>query len=76
MDMAVRRLIDFVRDFVAEMENDVLVLSMEFNMLKKEERTAIVKQDDVRFERRQIAHRVLLTLNEAFLKSTPHDRAA
>ncbi|NUO02657.1 MAG: hypothetical protein HUU01_18780 [Saprospiraceae bacterium] len=71
MDKAVRRLIDFVRDFIEEMEDEAVLLSMDFYTLKQEERMATVKQDDLRLVRRQIAQRVLLTLNDAFNKSYP-----
>lgn len=69
MDKAVRRLIDFVRDFIADMEDEAVLLSMDFYSLKQEERQAILKQDDARLVRRQIAQRILLTLNEAFQKT-------
>ena len=42
MDNAVKRLIDFTREFIPEMENDALLLSRKYNEIERNERLALV----------------------------------
>ena len=65
MDNAVKRLIDFVRDFQISMEDEVILLCMEYSELVKEERLRLEQREDIKITKRQIAYRILMTLNEA-----------
>ena len=66
MESAVKRLIDFVRDFHISMEDEAILLSMEFYELAREERMRMEQREDLKLTKRQIAFRVLATLNEAW----------
>lgn len=75
MERAVKRLIDFVREFQAEMEDEVIILSMDFYELTKEERLDIIPYETAKLSKRKIAHRILLTLNTALNKLGTYDGA-
>ncbi len=63
MERAVKRLIDFARDFCAEEEDNVLIISMEFYYLLKKEKMGVVNNDDELLNKRRIAVKILNTLS-------------
>ncbi|MCB0530797.1 MAG: hypothetical protein H6574_10905 [Lewinellaceae bacterium] len=65
---AVRRLIDFMRDFQPFMEDEAVLISMDFTELEKETRQELVERQEAKRNKRQIAHRILTTLNTACSK--------
>ncbi|MBK8965493.1 MAG: hypothetical protein R3D58_21260 [Saprospiraceae bacterium] len=65
---AVRRLIDFMRDFHANMEDEAIMISMDFTELEKETQRAIVDRQEAKVNKRQIANRILSALNTAWSK--------
>ncbi|MBK7873544.1 MAG: hypothetical protein IPJ74_24205 [Saprospiraceae bacterium] len=75
MERAVKRLIDFVREFQAGMEDEVIILSMDYYELSKEERLDIIPYETAKQSKRKIAHRILLTLNSTLSKLELHDGA-
>ena len=68
MENAVKRLIDFVRDFYISMEDEVILLCMEYSELAKEERMRLEQREDIKLTKRQIAYRVLVILNHVYEK--------
>ena len=64
VEKAIKRFIDFVRDFYEEAGNNIVLLSMDFSSIKKEINLGTIKPDDARFEIRKIALRVLTNLDE------------
>jgi len=63
MAKAVKRLIDFMREFQPNIEDEVILLSMDFHDLNREMRMELIPRDEARRTRRQIAYRILMTLN-------------
>ena len=62
MENAIKRLIDFTRDFYMEFEDEVILISMEFYDLNEELRRDLVEYDTGKRHKRKIAFRVLETL--------------
>lgn len=60
-----KRLIDFVRDYCEAMEDEVVILSMEYYDMEKEERMEILTYEDAKRTKRKLALRMLQTLNAA-----------
>ncbi|MCB9352267.1 MAG: ABC transporter ATP-binding protein [Lewinellaceae bacterium] len=68
IENAVRRLIDFMRDFIPEMENDALLLSRKFTDLERNERLALLDYKDTEITKGQISNGILKTLDIAYSK--------
>ena len=72
LEAALKRLIDFARDFSSissTMEDEVILLSMEYYDLMKEERMEILAYEDAKMSKRKLASRMLNTLKHAPLPS-------
>jgi len=59
---AIKHLIDFVRDINMELEDDVILISMEFSELENELRNELLRYEEGKLAKRKIAHRILQTL--------------
>lgn len=68
MEQALKRLIDFIRDFSPKMEDEAILLSMEYYDLEKEIRMDIISYDNGKLTRRKLAVRMLGTLKAAMQK--------
>ena len=64
VEKAIKRLIDFAREFYREAEDAVVLLSMEFSDLKKDINMGQLEGKEARLVKRQIAARLLGNLNE------------
>lgn len=58
-----------MRDFWPSMEDEAVLISMEFYDLEKEERLDLVERKDAKMTKRQIAFKILTTLNAACEKT-------
>lgn len=65
LEEALKHLMDFIRDFCDTMEDEAVILSMDYYELLKEERLEIVPYDDAKRTKRKLAYRMLQTLNSA-----------
>jgi len=65
MDEAMRRLIDFIRDFFESMEDEVLLLSRDYHAVLKMERMRLEPIEQIERLKGHIANRVLATLKAA-----------
>lgn len=65
MEKALKRLIDFIRDFCPDREDEVILLSMDYHELEKELRMELVAYQDGKVIRRKLAFRMLGTLKSA-----------
>ena len=58
---AVKHLIDFMRDFCLEMEDEAILISMKFNVLKKDLRRQTINNETETIQRNQLAVSLLET---------------
>ncbi len=65
IEKALKRLIDFIRNYCPNMEDEVILLSMDYYDLEKELRMEIVSYENGKLTRRKIAFRMLNTLKSA-----------
>jgi len=75
MEHAVKRLIDFVRDFTVDMENDALLLSRKFTDLERNVRLVLIDNKEAEIVRGQISDGLLKTLDLAYAKRIEQNEA-
>lgn len=61
-----KRLIDFVRDFIPEMENDALLLSRKHKEIERDERLTLLDYKDAEIAKGQVSNGILKTLDIAY----------
>lgn len=59
MEKAIKRLMDFVRDFCEEAEDDVILISRRYYDLKKRDRLKTIEYEEIRDSEVKIAKEIL-----------------
>ncbi len=67
LDNAVKRLIDFLRDFLPELENDALLLSRKYSDIERNERLGLLDYQAIEIAKNQVGNGMLKTLDLAYL---------
>lgn len=66
LEKAIKRMIDFVRDFHEEAEDEIVLLSMDYYDLRQDIKLGVVKREDARLDKRQLVNRLLMSLKDIF----------
>ena len=62
LDLAVKRCIDFYRDFKVDDDDEAVLLSTSLYLVIEEEKKGIIEPKDAKFEKQKIASRILLII--------------
>ena len=64
LELAVKRCMDFYRDFSIDDANDAVLLSKTLNIIIDKEKKGQLTQQDVAMQKQQVARRILQIIND------------
>ncbi|MEM7101958.1 MAG: hypothetical protein AAF502_02430 [Bacteroidota bacterium] len=62
LEQAIKRLMDFIKDFDEQYQDDVILISMDYYDWKEEKESGETQRSQIKMEKRRLAARILDTM--------------